>query len=70
MFYFVLKDFETNLDVEVIKTEKQDVKSHDVIVDMLQEKAIDYGIYNGQVWMFDSDVGLGRIAKRYELIND
>lgn len=70
MFYFVLKDFETNLDVEVIKTEKPDVKSHNAIVDMLQEKAKYYGVFNGQIWMFDYDVGLGRIAKRYELIND
>lgn len=70
MFYFVLKDFETNLDVEIIKTTKPDVKSHNVIVDMLQEKAKDYGIANGQIWMFDSDVGVAHIANRYELTND
>lgn len=67
MFYFVLKNFDTNLDVEVIKTIKEDVRSHNVIADMLIEKAKDYGITKGQVWMFDSDVGLGAISKRYEI---
>lgn len=70
MFYFVLKDFKTNLDVEIIKTTKPDVKSHNNIVDMLQEKAKDYGIFNGQIWMFDSDVSFAQIANRYELTND